>query len=254
MTPQLKTFIVGNKRLLQFLLIFFASILLMKGMVTPSVAQSSEERELEDKIPKHLPIKVKIKKEKEKAFKDLKNEKWLRDLELEVTNIGNKPIYFLDFLVVMPGIKASTGNEIAFPLRYGRVELGSIENKAEPDDIPIKPGETYVFKAYDSNVLGWDNYKRNNNKPQPKKLTLNFRILSFGDGTGFWTTSGAPVPEPPNEKSSKGRCEPEPKLKDSGDTHEILDSLLWQVYKRSCVEFSLPSTSNLTDTFKGEAR
>jgi hypothetical protein len=181
----------------------------MKGVITPSIAQSSEERELEDKIPKHLPIKVKIKKEKEKEFKDLKNEKWLRDLELEVTNIGDKPIYFLDFLLVMPGIKASTGNEIAFPLRYGRVELGTIENKAEPDDVPIKPGETYIFKAYDSNVLGWDRYKRNNNKPQPKKIILHFRVLNFGDGTGFWTTSGIPIPEPPKEKSSMGRCEEE---------------------------------------------
>jgi hypothetical protein len=55
-----------------------------------------EERQLEDAIPKHVPIKVKIKAEKEKAFKDLHNEKWLRDLEIEVTNTGTKPIYFLD--------------------------------------------------------------------------------------------------------------------------------------------------------------
>lgn len=33
-----------------------------------------QERFLEDKIPKHLPIKVKIKKEKEKTFKDSKND------------------------------------------------------------------------------------------------------------------------------------------------------------------------------------
>src|SRR5215212_7525461 len=72
--------------------------------VTPSLAQSPEERELEDRIPKHLPIKVKIKKEKEEAFKDLKNEKWVRDFELEITNTGDKPIYFLSLLIDLPEI------------------------------------------------------------------------------------------------------------------------------------------------------
>jgi hypothetical protein len=209
MNPQLKTFVVANKRLLQFLLIFFASILLMKGMVTPSVAQSSEERELEDKVPKHLPIRVKIKKEKEKEFKDLKNEKWMRDLEVEVTNIGDKPIYFLDFHVSMPDIQAPNGTNMAFRLRYGNYELGNFDNRAGPDDIPIKPGETCILKAYDSNVRGWDLFRRNHNKPQPKKLILRFQVLSFGDGTGFESTVGLPIPEPPKAKSGLSRCEQE---------------------------------------------
>src|SRR6267142_246433 len=57
--------------------------------------QPKEERELEDTIPAHVPIKVKIKAEKEQAFKDLSNEHWVRDLEIEVKNTGTKPIYFL---------------------------------------------------------------------------------------------------------------------------------------------------------------
>lgn len=61
MNPQLKTFIVGNKRLLQLLLIFFASIFLMKGLITPSIAQSQLRREFDNQVPKHLPIKVKLK-------------------------------------------------------------------------------------------------------------------------------------------------------------------------------------------------
>ena len=79
---------LGAKRFLQVSLCCLAVIFLVRVVLVPSIAQSTEERELEDKIPKHLPIKVKIKKEKEKAFKDLKNEKWLRDFELEITNTG----------------------------------------------------------------------------------------------------------------------------------------------------------------------
>lgn len=208
MRPQ-KTSAALRQRLFLFFVIFLASIPLLEGIASRSVAQSTEERELENRIPKHLPIKVKMKKEKEKLFKDLKNEKWMRDLELEVTNIGDKPIYFLDFHVSITDVQAPNGTNIAFPLRYGNHELADFGNKAGPDDIPIKPGETYVLKAYDSNVRGWDLFRRNHNKPQPKKLILRFQVLSFGDGTGFMGTHGGPIPEPPKAKASLGGCEQE---------------------------------------------
>lgn len=180
-----------------------------------SAAQSAvSERELEDKIPKHLPIKVKIKSEKEKAFKDMKNEKWLQDFELEVTNTGDKPIYYLSLSLVPPEIKLY-GNEITFPFRYGRSELGDIETKAGPDDIPIKPGETYVFKVADNNMEGWERFKHDENWPQPKKVSLRFVALSFGDGTGFWRSDGLAVPHAPDERSSKGHCQSGPDKNDS---------------------------------------
>jgi hypothetical protein len=50
-----------------------------------------KERTFDDKIPKRVPIKIKIRAEKEKAFKDLKNANWHRDFVLEVTNTSNKP-------------------------------------------------------------------------------------------------------------------------------------------------------------------
>src|SRR5215212_7843902 len=109
MHPQ-KTPAAPRKRLFLFLVTFLACVLLLTGMFALSVAQSTEERELENTVPKHLPIKVKIKKEKEKAFKDLKNEKWLRDFELEVMNTGDKPIYFLSLSISLPEIKAPDGN------------------------------------------------------------------------------------------------------------------------------------------------
>jgi hypothetical protein len=175
-----------------------------------AASSSKEERELEDTVPKHLPIKVKLKKEKEKAFKDLKNEKWVRDLELEVTNTGDKPIYLLHFTLELPGITDETGYNIGFVLHYGRAELGNDGVKPEADDVPIKPGETYVFKIGKGQALGWESLVKKQNKPQPKKVILYFGTLSFGDGTGFWTTDGIPFPNEPKERSSLGRCRPEP--------------------------------------------
>jgi hypothetical protein len=202
MHPQ-KTPAALRKRLLLFFVIFLVSVLLLTGMFTLSVAQSTEERELEDKIPKHLPIKVKIKKEKEKAFKDLKNEKWLRDFELEITNTGNKPIYFLSLSITLPEIIAPYQigpgvNKMGFTIHYGRSELGRIEPKAASSDVPIQPGETYVFSFSNIVVESWEIFRQRENKPDPTKLILRFQILSFGDGTGFAGNSGIALPHPPD--------------------------------------------------------
>jgi hypothetical protein len=128
MNPPREALALAVKRFLQVSLCCLAATLLVKFVLVPSVAQSTEERELEDRIPKHLPIKVKIKKEKVKAFKDLKNEKWARDLVLEVTNTGDKPIYLLHFNVILPEIRDEGGRNISFGLSYGGDKLTGIEN------------------------------------------------------------------------------------------------------------------------------
>jgi hypothetical protein len=189
---------LGVKRFFQVSLFCLAAIFLVKFVLVPSAAQSTGERELEDKTPKHLPIKVKIKAEKEKAFKDLKNEKWIRDLELEVTNTGDKPIYLLHFLVILPEITDENGHNISLALHYGGTELTGIETKAGPDDVPIKPGETYTFNISEGQALGWEAFKRKKSWPHPKKLVLKFQILSFGDGTGFVGNEGMAVPHGPD--------------------------------------------------------
>src|SRR5215213_1380381 len=83
-------------------------------------AQSNEkgEREVVDKIPKHLPIKVKVKKPEK--LKDAENEDWLGELEVEVTNTGTRPIYYLKIVIDMPDVFAPNGLNYAYPLRYGR--------------------------------------------------------------------------------------------------------------------------------------
>jgi len=130
----------------------FLTIFSLETLV-PSLAQNSEEREIEDKIPKHVPIKVKIKSEKEKSFRDLKNAKWVRDFELEVTNTSDKPVYFLELWVVLPEVIAENGMELGFPPRYGRSDFIKFKTLALPEDIAIQPGEQYVFQIP-------DNYRR----------------------------------------------------------------------------------------------
>jgi hypothetical protein len=122
MNPQSALFV---KRLLLLVILVAVAALLIKGRLVPGIAQAPEEQSpketvLEDTIPKHVPIRIKIKKEKEAAFKDLQNERWARDFELEVTNTGTKPIYSLSLLLVT-NLKSAAGFRIVAPLAYGKL-------------------------------------------------------------------------------------------------------------------------------------
>ena len=191
-----------NKRPWAVVLIFGALLLLMRIISTPGSAQSAtppdsqsgNQRVLENTVPKDVPIKIKIKEEKERSFKDLKNEGWVREFELAVTNTGDKPIYFI-FLNLATDVRVG-GDRLVFSLVYGRAELGDIISKAGPEDAPIKPGETYVFKIHPGQVPAWEDGVRNREFPQATKLRLELESLSFGDGTGYFGNH----PYPPEGK------------------------------------------------------
>jgi hypothetical protein len=201
--------------LFALLLFCSASALLVNGILTPGIAQSKDQREVEDKIPKHVPIKVKIKAEKEKAFKDLKNEKWLRDLELEVTNTSGKPIYFLELWVVFPEVIAEDGHKVGIPLRYGRIEFIDFDTVPLPSDMPIPAGATHIFTIPENNQRGWEWHKNKENRPDPKRVEIIFVQLSYGDGSGFNGTDAKPYPYK-REQSSSGPCREGPA---QGDVH-----------------------------------
>jgi hypothetical protein len=97
------------------------------------------------------------------------------------------------------GITAPDGNGMGWSLHYGRTQIGDIETKASSDDVPIKPGETYVFSLADR-TRDWVRFRQREEKPDAKKLILHFQILSFGDGTGFWGNDGRAVPHAPGER------------------------------------------------------
>jgi hypothetical protein len=161
---------------------------------------STQERELDDGIPKHLPIRVKV--------KNLNSGKWTSDLEVEVTNTGNKPIYFLMFSLFFVDVKMENGTDIGFPLRYGRPELYSVENRPTPEDVPIQPGETVFIKAPEGLTKGWEKFRIKHEMPHPKKIGIRFHSLNFGDGTGFHTTGGLPLPKRGGSRGSYGNDMP----------------------------------------------
>ena len=62
-----------------------------------------DEREFVSTLPSHVPLKVTV-KNLEKV-KDLKNEKWYGELEVEVKNTGTRPIYRFGFSLLLPEVK-----------------------------------------------------------------------------------------------------------------------------------------------------
>lgn len=178
---------------IQVALLFLLTVLCGIGLAS-GIAQSieHEEREIEDKIPKHLPIKVKVKNVEK--VKNLKNAEWLRDVEIEVKNTGNKPIYYLRISLFFIDVEAWPGERYGFPLRYGRPELIDFAETLKPEDIPIKPGDSYTFRVPVTFVKGWEHFKKKESKSHPKKIGIDFHVLNYGDGTGFNTTGGLPVP------------------------------------------------------------
>ncbi len=155
-------------------------------------------------IPKHVPIKIKLKTEKEKAFKDLKNANWQRDFELEVTNTSDKPIYFLELWVEYPEVITGNGHKVGVVLRYGRIEFVHFNTLALPSDEPI-PSNEYIFKIPEQDQRGWEAYRARENRRDPQKVQITFTQLSFGDGSGFNGSDGKPYPYK-RDQSSTGPC------------------------------------------------
>ena len=157
-------------------------------------ATTEKERQVENKIPNHVPIKTKLKADKEKKFKDLDNPDWYRDFELEVTNTSDKPIYYLDLWLVYPEIISDNGRRVGVVLRYGRMDFVDFNTRALATDIPILPGATIKLKIPEMDQKGWLAHKIHEKRPDPKKVEISFTQLSFGDGSGFNGSDGLPYP------------------------------------------------------------
>lgn len=176
-----------------------------------AVVQLKEERQIDDKIPKHVPIKYKLRKDKEHAFKDLGNEEWLRDFELEVMNVSDKPIYFLEIWLDWPDAPDNipTGTKNGIALRFGRMAFIDFKTSPLPSDIPILPGETYTFVIPERFQKGWKRHKLSTRSSNPMKVELIFVQLNFGDGTGFHRTDALRYPRDQQTSSTPCREGPE---------------------------------------------
>jgi len=205
-----------------------------------------QERELVNLIPKHIPLGIKIRKEKEKEFKELNNERWARNFELEVTNTGDKPIYMF-YLYLLLDTKAAAGYRIEATLSYGN--LREIDQKPTPDDVPLKPGESTVLKIHPGQLDAWDIARRKEGRPHPKRIEVEFQGLSFGDGTGYVTARGVAVPRP--KQLNQNRCGPQQDKREPRTIKWLVALGATNSSKRKA--FDLPASLLPVSFFSGES-
>lgn len=199
-------------------------------------APQQTKRTFENKIPPQVPLKVKIKKDKEEKALDPENKNWFRDIEIEVTNTSDKPIYFLSLDVVMPDVLTDAGVMTTFPLRYGRVEFYDHNTKPLPEDIPIDPKATHTFTFEENNRIGYKAWRDKNKRNDPMKLEVWFSHLNFGDGTGFTSFSGLPFPFK-NNPEELGRCSEKPRPPNQWATTPTIYSALYAANWKSPADF-----------------
>jgi len=204
-------------------------IVVTLGLGQSATTTQAAKRSFENKIPPHVPLKIKIKKEKEDKALDLNNKNWVRDIEIEVTNTSDKPIYFLSMFVEMPDLPQDRPGVIkVFLLSYGRGDFIEQNTKPIPDDIPIEPKATFTFVLNENEIVGYEKWRTRNNSKDPLKLEIWLNQLSYGDGTGFTTLGALPFPFK-NNPEELGHCLPKPRPPNEwAKTPTIFSTLLTQ--------------------------
>lgn len=200
--------LVQGKNVIPVVVILSSVLILVAFGFPSSIAQSpmqgaspeKKERKIEARLAAHIPIKIKVKNLDK--VKDLRNEDWISDLGVEITNTGTKPIYNVSFVLLVPDDVKADGKDIAIDLIYGRIELANLHEPLSSNDVPILPGETAVIKVPEVILKNWKIGQAKGRYANPKKLSLWFQGLSFGDGTGFLGPEGTPLPN--YKKSSSG--------------------------------------------------
>src|SRR5258705_7354173 len=171
------------------ILIIISGFLLYKIALVHSAIQATK-RTIENKVPAHVPLDIKIRNDKEERITNAANKTWYRDLQIVITNTSERPIYFLSLFVQMPELISESGATMVFPIRFGRGEFLDASTRPLPEDKPLMPKESFTYSIPEKNQIGWEAWLKRHNKDNTMKLEIVFSHLSFGDGTGFTSTRG----------------------------------------------------------------
>ncbi|MCA1620333.1 MAG: hypothetical protein LC795_13700 [Acidobacteria bacterium] len=176
-------------------LLLFASCLALAlgaGAFGSGYTQSQEKRKIKVRTFTRMPLEV-------KEIRNLQKEgNWLRDLEIEVKNISRQPIYFILLSIYFPDVPAPTPTPhpetgyvpeavTGFSAMYGPIRMTNVSQLAGPDDVPLKPRETYVLKVPEAQAVGFEYMNRTMNLPPEawNRIEVGFSFISLGDGTGY---------------------------------------------------------------------
>lgn len=169
------------------LVLFMGGLTALSGN-SDSAAAQGRRHTIEKFASSDVPLKI-------VRVDNLQSANFPSDLEIEVKNVSSKPIFYIRLGVFFPEVLGDNGNSSVITLRYGNPKLINIKNRPHPEDIPIRPGGSHVFKVPAEQADGFKKFVRTRNLPVDKILSISLRIdtINFGDNTGF-TSGGLPYP------------------------------------------------------------
>jgi hypothetical protein len=139
--------------------------------------EGPRERTFKNREFKDIPLAVtKVSK--------LQSDTWYKDLEIEVKNISNKPIYFILAYLDFPDIPEPGDDVYGIALEFGKRGNIDYTRDADPLDPHLNPGDKFTFTIPEKLRTGL----RAQHEDTPelmKKLELHISVVSFGDGTGI---------------------------------------------------------------------
>ena len=110
---------------------------------------------------------------------------WLRGFSLEIQNTSGRPIYYIEYGLVLTN--PQDGTPYLFYLSQGRKELLTPTQPAAPTDRPIQPGETVTLRIPTESYSSFKNYLKLKRWSISSftQAQVAIQSINFGDGTGW---------------------------------------------------------------------
>ena len=166
--------------------------------IVPAQSLAITNEEVEQRIVNTIPSKVPLKIE----IINGGMESALEDIEIRVTNIGKKAIFFANMGIASQE-EFAPRNEVGFSsFQIGNVHISDFSrsfasmSSEVAATIPFAPGDRAVFRMKKKQAeLSWKLMKEYG-YPDDSKLILYIDLLRFADGSGYMTPQAVDMPDP----------------------------------------------------------
>ena len=106
----------------------------------------------------------------------------LSDLTIDLENVSEKPVYYIDLNISFPEWQVD-GGEVGYPLQFGTREIWTKPRAATRADAGVGPGEKVTLRLDPEMVRLLKTVAIKHGLPRLSRATLNLSIASFGDLT-----------------------------------------------------------------------
>lgn len=168
------------------------AFVLALGFGSFALSQEKEEQRIINSVPSKVPIKIEIINGGMKSA--------LEDIEIRITNTGNRVIYYLDLSLTSAEEFMPRHRVGATSIRLGNPKLGDYSQSVDhflserAATIPFEPSDSKSFSITKEKAAGFWRVMQEKGYSPESKLVLELQTLSFGDRTGLFTRDAIEMP------------------------------------------------------------